>query len=185
MWMTLSLGMVLTTSVEAASGSSSSDVDLRGFHWVVEAGSYTGLAAGGIYMPDESFGIEITGGYNPLLIGIEGIGGELSELELLNSYQGNADLLLTPYQTGVGARIGLTAGYKYNSLLEHGLGAGVAVSAELTKRVGFHVLGGVAFFPDGDDQVRGRLSEDSKVVASEFIRNGRFHIGASVGLLFH
>jgi hypothetical protein len=55
---------------------------------------------------------------------------------------------------GARAQVGVTLGYKWNSVLTHGIGAGIYANYELSKSWGARIIGGPVFFPGGARSVR-------------------------------
>lgn len=99
-------------------------------------------------------GVWLSGGYMPLLLPGQDPGGGRSDYDFYSSAQGNADLALTLWHPKQRSSIGLIAGYKLNTHLGHGAGAGVTFAYDLNRTLALRGLGGFSVFPHAERELR-------------------------------
>jgi hypothetical protein len=124
-----------------------------GVHPLILAGYSDGLAAG-VEFGMGDFALRGSAGYMPLIFSItnaDDLGFE--RFEFRNSAQANADVLFLPWARGSGNRVGLSLGYRYNTLLTHGFALGGQVEATLSDDLTLLVMFNLAFYPDGSYRV--------------------------------
>jgi hypothetical protein len=125
-------------------------------------------------------GVWLSGGYMPLLISAEDLDGSDVSYDFVSSAQGNADLALTLWHPKQRSSIGLIAGYKLNTHLGHGVGAGVTFSYDLSRTLALRALGGLAVFPRAERELREHdYPRDRDPVAPEL------QGGVNLGLAIH
>jgi hypothetical protein len=97
-------------------------------------------------------GADVSGGWKPVLVTLNAPGAD-PELEGYHAWQLNGHVYVM-FNPGSGFVAGLTAGYRYNSLLRHGVALGFDGTINLGDYLGLHLTAGPVFFPKGDDRVR-------------------------------
>ncbi len=141
-------------------------------------GLFWGFGAG-LRVGAPQLGLDLSGGYVPVT---------------LFNYRWPTDLSLDGAHTGqlnVAAYlsfrpmsqivVGLTSGYRYNSLLGHGFGFGIDTHVNFGKKFALHMAAGPAIFPTGDDHYRREMDEPD--LGFGFPRPA-FQFGTGTGLLY-
>jgi hypothetical protein len=124
------------------------------------AGLHTGLALGARFGLGD-LGIEITGGYQLLLAlwrdpiddDLEGAAG--------SSAQFGGEVYYTPWHPLESSAIGLKAGYRYNTILEHGFAVAITFLGTLSEHLAIEGLAGFQIFPDSGGRLRRHLDVPS------------------------
>lgn len=93
-----------------------------------------------------------TGGFMPLVVFGQATRDKTVRFNYYNSLQINEDLAFHLFRR---TRLegSLRVGYKYNTVLGHGGGAGLGVLYDLGARVGLQIAVGVALFPSAKDRL--------------------------------
>ena len=125
----------------------------RNFALLATEGSYSG------------FGLGLRGGW--LRVGIDGAFAffpifatfssnpeEFPEFKLLSSFQTNASLWIGLHRLDARTDLGIAFGYKYNSLLRHGVSVAFYMQRELGAHWALQGFVGPNIFPDAEDQIR-------------------------------
>ncbi len=143
---------------------------------MLHVGQFSGLG-GGVQLGSRDAGLRASVGWAPMLTVTRA--GQTSEIRF------NGALLIAPdaYLRIATARqtthIGAQAGYRYSSLLGHGLAAGGYVEFSLGKLEGL-VSGGFLIFPDGPERYR----RDQNLPGLEFAFPGpAVTFGVNLGLI--
>jgi hypothetical protein len=123
---------------------------------VANAGLYSGIAAG-VELDLRWIGARVSGGYLPLLVVTEQQGSGDIDLEFFNTGQLNVDLFSLFFRPIPRSRVGLSAAYKYNSLLGHAGGLAFEAQIALGRVVALHLILGLAVYPEGEDRVEEEL----------------------------
>jgi hypothetical protein len=76
------------------------------------------------------------------------------KLALLEGYQLNLALYVGVYRPNPGTDLGFSVGYKYNTLLRHGVGAAFYLQRELGAHFGLLFFVGPAVFPRAERGIR-------------------------------
>jgi hypothetical protein len=118
-------------------------------------GMHTGAAAG-VRLGLDDFGLELLGGYQPLLA-FSDDGSRQVDIDFASSAQLSAELTFMPWHPKQGSAIGLKGGYRYNSVLEHGFAVAMAFMVDLGEAVALEVCAGGAFFPGQEQTLREEL----------------------------
>ena len=121
------------------------------------AGLHTGLALGArLGLGD--VGLEVTGGYQLLYaVWDRGGTGQDRHVDLGSSAQVGSELYVTPWHPNATSAIGLKAGYRYNTALEHGFAVAITFLATLSPHVALEGLAGVQAFPGAEGRLRRKL----------------------------
>lgn len=125
----------------------------RGMGISLVLGPYTGFGAGIRGMGD-SVSADVTVGWSPILVGVQRTPASDPALEFFSSVQVNAEAAFGLLTTPNGATLGLQGGAKYNTIMGPGGGAGVFADVALRERRRLRVVGGLVFWPDGEDGIR-------------------------------
>jgi hypothetical protein len=76
------------------------------------------------------------------------------DFKLLTSFQLNASMYIGLYRPDPRTDLGITFGYKYNTLLRHGATVAFYFQRELGAHWVLHGFAGPCIFPDAEDQIR-------------------------------
>jgi hypothetical protein len=76
------------------------------------------------------------------------------EFKLLSSYQANASLWVGLHRLDARTDLGIAFGYKYNSLLQHGVSVAFYLQRELGAHWAIQGFIGPNIFPNAEDQIR-------------------------------
>jgi hypothetical protein len=94
-----------------------------------------------------------SGGYAPVMVfANERTANRALRFNYYNAYQLNGDLALGVYRRPR-VELSLLLGYKFNSVLGHGGGAGIGVLYDLGPRLGVMMTAGAAVFPSAKDRL--------------------------------
>jgi hypothetical protein len=104
------------------------------------------------------------------------------DVYFFSSVQVNADIYVVFAEPTPRSAIGATAGYKFNNMLGHGVGGGFYAEIDPRKPLSFFLMGGVWFFPQGEDRLRER---EMFPAGTEFTFPGPgFNWGINGGIVF-
>lgn len=144
------------------------------------AGNSEGLG-GGLQLDASIFALRGSFAYMPLFAGVgENEAGDTESIEVLHSYQVNADLLMFFWAPSAHSRIGVSGGYRYNDVLDHGVAWGLQVEADLAKHTTLFLSLSTAFFPEGNERALDALGNPDEEV--DFVLGPSFMSGLGVGL---
>ena len=97
-------------------------------------------------------GLWLTGGYEPLLVvGNRNDPGHSVTVDGYGSAQVGADLALTPWHAGTRYDFGAIGGYRYNSVLGHGVGLGAVLTIDLGEALALFFSVEYVAFPRASD----------------------------------
>ena len=137
-----------------------------------------GAAAGALIAP---VGFWVSGGYVPILV----FGNKHDTTRSLtfdgySSAQLNLDVSVLPMILA-GGRIdaGIIAGYRYNTLLSHGFGAGVAITYDFSRTVVGFGSWELSVFPQAQDQLTNAGYPTDRDASLPWLQGG-----VNVGLMF-
>jgi len=136
-------------------------VGQRSFGLAANLGPYScfgpGLRAG-----HQRFGVEGSWGYVPIVFAYTDADAK-AHFEFFSSTQFNVNLYtIFAQMKRFGFGIGMTAGYKRNSLLGDGGGAGGYMTIDFTRTLGMQAALGLSVFPDGEDAIVEKLPDPCK-----------------------
>lgn len=146
------------------------------------AGNSEGVG-GGLQLDGSVFALRGSFGYGPVLALIDDseAGGDV-RLDLLNTYQVNADALLFFWAPSSASRIGFSGGYRYNSVLGQGASWGLQAEADVAEHTTLMLSVSAAYFPDGPRRARETLGNpDGRVT---FAGRARYFSGVGLGVRF-
>lgn len=147
---------------------------------LITAGWTTGVG-GGLQLDGSVFALRGSFGYAPIFAGIgEDAEGNTEDMEVLHTYQANADLVLFFWAPSARSRIGLSGGYRYNQVFGHGAAWGLEVEADVNEHMTLFLSLQTAYFPDGTERALDALGNPDEPV--EFTFGSNFLSGLSVGM---
>lgn len=119
--------------------------------------------------------------YMPVIAGVgEDSDGNAESVEVLHSYQANADLLMFFWAPSAYSRIGVSGGYRYHDVLSHGIGWGLQAEVDVAKHATLVLSLSTSFFPEGNTQALDALGNPDEKV--EFVQGPSFMSGLGVGM---
>jgi hypothetical protein len=125
-------------------------------------------------------GLLLSGGYMPLLIFGNDSASDALRVNYYSSAQLNADLAIGPLSRHAKADLSLLLGYRYNSVLGHGVGAGIAIELWLSESVAATVLAGPSLFPSAQSRLDDHGYPSNRDAALPWLQSG-----AGVALSFY
>ncbi|MBI5535365.1 MAG: hypothetical protein HY898_21735 [Deltaproteobacteria bacterium] len=135
----------------------------RNFGFVLGAGFSTTIG-GGIRLGTEDVGIEVLGGWMPVIIMLangeptsSSRSGSVSDVKVYSTGQVVGDAYVKLMRLSPKVTLALRGGYRYNDLMGHGIGLGGHAQLELSKAVAAYAMFGITVFPKGKSRV-----EDAK-----------------------
>lgn len=144
------------------------------------AGNAEGLSAG-LQLDASIFALRGSFAYMPLFAGVgENEAGDAKSVEVLHSYQVNADLLMFFWAPSPHSRIGVSGGYRYNDVLDHGVAWGLQVETDVAKHTTIFLSLSTAFFPEGSERAHDALGNPDEKV--DFLLGPSFMSGLGVGV---
>lgn len=108
---------------------------------------------GAIVAIGSPFGVLLSGGYVPVLTGATQHETRAPEYDIYSSAQINVELTLVPWHPSPKSALGIVAGYKYNTVLGHGGGAGVSWRYDLGRKAAFFGIIGGSLFPGAEHEL--------------------------------
>ena len=151
----------------------------RGLSLQLSAGPYSGFG-GGLGFGTRDVGVRGLVGWAPVIVVVER--PTSSDLELYSSLLVGPDLYFRLFRPRPATDIGGLAGYRYDSLLGHGVSFGGYARVELSRALDVDISVGLLIFPDGEN----RLKQERNLPSStQFSFPGpKVNFGASIGLAF-
>lgn len=145
-------------------------------------GVYDGFGAG-VRVGDSRVGVHVIAAWQPLIVTWTPSGSpNQPNIDVYSSVQANADVYVLFSEPTPRSAIGITAGYKGSNLLGHGGGVGFYATIDAHERVSYFILGGVTWFPSGEDRLRDKKDYPSGV---DFTFPGpAFNTGVNLGIVF-
>lgn len=124
----------------------------------------------------------LSGGYAPVLVFANARTPDRApRFNAYNAYQLNGDLEIVAMKRGR-TELGVLLGYKYNSVIGHGGGAGLGVLYDLGAKIALDFSGGLAVFPSAKDRLDRNFAypTDRSPSLTPAIQGG-----ANLGLIFY
>lgn len=148
-------------------------------------GVYDGFGAG-VRVGDARVGVHVIAAWQPLIVTSNQTtsGGLPAEpnIDVYSSVQANADVYVLFSEPTPRSAIGVTAGYKGSNILGHGGGVGFYATIDAHQRVSYFILGGVTWFPRGEDRLRDKKNYPAD---TDFTFPGpAFNTGVNLGIVF-
>jgi hypothetical protein len=120
-----------------------------------------------------------SGGDMPLfIVGNESI-SNATQFDFLSSVQVNADGVIGPVSRRGRTDLSLVVGYRHNSVLGHGAGAGIAIEIGIAEHWTAAVLVGPSIFPSAESQLDDHGYPSDRYAALPWLQGG-----ASIPLAF-
>ena len=137
----------------------------RNFALLATEGSYGGFGLGlrGGWL---RVGIDGSFAFFPIFATFSSNPEEFPEFKLLSSFQTNASLWIGLHRLDARTDLGIALGYKYNSLLRHGVSVAFYMQRELGAHWALQGFVGPNIFPEAEDQIRQRTGWTEGSVSS-------------------
>jgi hypothetical protein len=120
----------------------------------------------------------LSGGYQPIMVFGNMQGSRAMTFDFFNSAQFNADVSFMPWHSGPRLDYGLLGGYRYDTVLGHGGGAGGVLTMDLGREVGLFASLELLAFPDAASAIRAQGYPGDRDPALPWLQGG-----ANIGLL--
>ena len=180
------LGLIVVSCFPGrARGASAADPDYVGqrhFGLLASVGFYSGFA-GGVQLGTQDVGVRALAGYSPVLITIQESDGR-ADLRFFSGYQLAPDLFVALLPAADWARVGAQCGYRYHSLLGHGLSLGGFGAFRITRKLEGTVFGGLLIFPNGNDELREHKRAELPAAYESVFPGANVNWGVNLGLSF-
>ena len=111
-------------------------------------------------------GLDLSLAYRPILATHSTDPDRFPKVRLLEGYQANAALYVGVYRPNPRTDLGFSIGYKYNTLIHHGVGAAFYLQRELASHFAFLLFLGPAVFPRAERELRKKTGWTSGSVSS-------------------
>jgi len=137
----------------------------RNFALLATEGSYSGFGLGlrGGWL---RVGLDGSFAYLPVFATYSSDPEKFPEFKLLSSFQGNASLWIGLHRLDAKTDLGIAFGYKYNSLLRHGVSVAFYMQRELGAHWALQGFVGPNIFPEAEDQIRQKTGWGAGSVSS-------------------
>lgn len=129
----------------------------RNFALVALALPYDGFGLG-IRAGGPRVGLDLSAAFRPVFTTFSSDPGEFPKLRLLSGFQLNAGLYVGLYRPNARTDLGFTLGYKYHTLLRHGVGAAFYLKRDLGERFSLQFFVGPAVFPKAESRIRDKTN---------------------------
>jgi len=123
----------------------------RGLSLLLNGGSWSGFG-GGLAFGTRAAGLRASVGWAPLLMTLDK--GTSTDLKFYSGLLVAPDAYLRVLSPQATSDIGAVLGYRYSSLLGHGLAIGAYAQFGLSRSVDLNLSFGLLVFPDGADRLR-------------------------------
>lgn len=170
-WVGLLLGVALVPSLTQAAESEEPRHfgAQRTFGFGPTVGWYAGLGVVAEFKPGP-LGVVVGGGFQPLLLLGETTANRAEDLfgaehgdttyDYFNTGQLSADVLVGPIWKTHKVDVDFMGGYRWNSLLGHGVGLGVRIAVDLSRVLRLEIHGAPSFYPGAKSRVRDALERE-------------------------
>jgi hypothetical protein len=125
----------------------------RGFAALVMAGLIDGFGLGA-RVGTPRIGLDLSAAYVPTLATYSQDTQHAPKYKLLSALQANATAYFGLYRASPRTDIGISAGYKYNTVLKHGVSAAFYTQYDIAEHWALHMFVGPAIFPRADRGIR-------------------------------
>jgi hypothetical protein len=125
----------------------------RNIALVATAGSYNGLGLG-FRAGWPRIGVDASFAYLPIFATHSPNPEKFPTFKLMSSFQTNASIYIGLYRPKPRTDLGITFGYRYSSLLRHGVGVAFYLQHELAAHWTLQGFVGPTIFPAAEDQIR-------------------------------
>ena len=152
----------------------------RYFGLLASAGFFSGFS-GGVQLGTQDVGVRALAGYSPVLIAIQE-SSTRGELKFFSGYLLAPDLFVSLLPAADWARVGAECGYRYHSLLGHGLALGGFGAFRISRKLEGTVFGGLLVFPHGEDELRRQRPGEIPPGVDTVFPGANVNWGVNVGL---
>lgn len=129
----------------------------RSFALAAHALTFDGFGLG-VRAGAPRFGLDLSAGYQPIFATYTTEDQNSTKVHFFNSWQLKATTYIGLHQIGSRADFGLLAGYKYDTLLRHGVGAGVYFQVDLARHWALQFSIAPFVFPESNRRIREKWS---------------------------
>jgi hypothetical protein len=147
---------------------------------LLHIGPFSGFG-GGVQVGSHDVGLRASVGWTPLLLVLAG-GSQSSDLKFYSTLQVSPDLYVAFASPRSTTHLGAQLGYRYSSLLGHGLAGGGYAQFALSRGIDWLLSAGVLIFPDGEDRLR--RDQGFSSTAQFSFPSPAVNFGISLGLVF-
>jgi hypothetical protein len=145
---------------------------------LLHIGDYSGFGAG-VTAGTPAVGLRASAGWTPVLLFTT---GNTSDLKLYSSLQISPDVYVRLFHPRPTTHVGLQGGYRYSTLLGHGLALGGYAQFGLSGAIDGLISAGLLVYPDGEDHLK---RDENLPGGTEFSFPGpSVNFGVSLGLAF-
>jgi hypothetical protein len=137
----------------------------RNFAVLAVALAYDGFGLG-VRSLGPRFGLDVSAGFHPVFATHSTDPEKFPKLRLLSAYQLNASFYLALHRSNRHTDVGLSLGYKYNTLVRHGVGAAFYLQREFAAHWALLFFAGPAVFPEAEARIRSKAGWRSGSVSS-------------------
>jgi hypothetical protein len=99
-------------------------------------------------------GLDASFGWSPIVATWVPNGSHDIHFKVLSSLQFNASVFWAFYRASARSDLGILITYKYNTLVQHGVGAAFYAQYDLAEHWALHFFVGPAIFPAAEDRIR-------------------------------
>jgi hypothetical protein len=99
-------------------------------------------------------GLDLSVGWSPIVATWVPEDTQDLHLKVLSSFQLNASVFWAFYRSGPRTDLGIMLAYKYNTLVQHGVGAAFYAQYDMGEHWALHFFAGPAIFPAAEDRIR-------------------------------
>jgi len=147
----LTIARPLRAQTVAADGEGSFPIGQRAFGVGATAGVWSGA---GVTVAGGSEVVKgwVTAGYAPVMVFANAKADKALRFNYYHAVQLGADLAI-PVKKRARLEVSLLLGYKFNSVLGHGGGAGLGLLYDLSRHLGLAIAGGLNVFPSAQDRL--------------------------------
>jgi hypothetical protein len=125
----------------------------RSFAVLANVGLIDGFGLGArIGLP--RIGLDLSGGYHPILATYSQDTEHPPKYKVLSALQANATAYFGLYRIGPHADIGFAVGYKYDTVLKHGVGAAFYTQYDIAEHWSLHLFVGPVIYPKANKGIR-------------------------------
>jgi hypothetical protein len=125
----------------------------RSFALLASEGSYNGFGLG-LRIARSRIALDSSFAFMPLLVSFQSDPDASPDFDLLTSFQINESVCFGLYRPDPRTDLGIALGYKYNSLLKHGVNVAFYLQRELGAHWALMGFAGPSIFPAAENEIR-------------------------------
>lgn len=137
----------------------------RNFALVAVGLAYDGFGLG-IRGGSSRVGLDLSGAFRPVFVTYSSDPEKFPKFRLLSGFQLNAGLYFGLYRPNAHTDLGFTLGYKYHTLLRHGVAAAFYLKRDLGERFSLQFFVGPVVFPKAESKIRDKTNWEGGSVSS-------------------